>query len=66
MSENNEPTVMSEVQRRLDCMEEILQRSPSGLCLTESESSAVLAMLRGQAAPVADELVSLTRVPELP
>ena len=54
--------VMSEVQRlkaRLDCMEEILQRSPSGLCLTESESSAVLAMLRGQDAPVADELVSL-------
>ena len=60
MSENNKPTVMAEVQLlkdRLDCMEEILQRFPSGLCLTESESSAVLAMLRGQADPVADELV---------
>ena len=47
-------------QDRLDCMAAILQQSPSGLCLTESESSAILAMLRGQADPVADELVSLS------
>lgn len=51
---------------KLDCIAEILRRSPGGLVLTQTETYAVLRMVTGQpgADPVADELVALPVVSE--